>query len=100
MREGGLEPPNLAAPDPKSGVSANSTTPAWEATCVEHSTLQDLFGEFNCLVGVAMLQIGHQGALSTRCLFTQFSACFDFIKRSRAYIMPCCLAISTVVSKV
>ncbi len=28
MREGGLEPPNLAAPDPKSGVSANSTTPA------------------------------------------------------------------------
>ncbi len=28
VREGGLEPPNLAAPDPKSGVSANSTTPA------------------------------------------------------------------------
>ena len=28
MREGGLEPPSHTAPDPKSGVSANSTTPA------------------------------------------------------------------------
>ena len=26
MREGGLEPPHLAAPEPKSGVSANFTT--------------------------------------------------------------------------
>ncbi len=26
--EGGLEPPRLSAPDPKSGVSANSTTRA------------------------------------------------------------------------
>ena len=28
MRARGFEPPSLAAPDPKSGVSANSTTPA------------------------------------------------------------------------
>ena len=28
MRRGGLEPPSLSAPDPKSGVSANSTTSA------------------------------------------------------------------------
>ena len=26
VREGGLEPPHLSAPDPKSGVSTNSTT--------------------------------------------------------------------------
>ena len=26
MRKGGLEPPHLAAPDPKSGASANSAT--------------------------------------------------------------------------
>jgi hypothetical protein len=43
MREGGLEPPNLTAPDPKSGVSANSTTPAYETSkeadrnYIEHS---------------------------------------------------------------
>ena len=30
MRAEGLEPPNLAAPAPKAGVSANSTTPARE----------------------------------------------------------------------
>ncbi len=29
MRAEGLEPPRLAPPEPKSGVSANSTTPAW-----------------------------------------------------------------------
>ena len=28
MRVEGLEPPRLAAPEPKSGVSTNSTTPA------------------------------------------------------------------------
>ena len=28
VRARGLEPPHLAAPDPKSGVSTNSTTPA------------------------------------------------------------------------
>ncbi len=28
VRERGLEPPRLAAPDPKSGASANSATPA------------------------------------------------------------------------
>ncbi|CDK31442.1 conserved hypothetical protein [Listeria monocytogenes] len=28
MRVKGLEPPRLAAPDPKSGASANSATPA------------------------------------------------------------------------
>ena len=26
MRKGGLEPPHLSAPDPKSGASANSAT--------------------------------------------------------------------------
>ena len=29
VRVEGLEPPRLAAPEPKSGVSANFTTPAW-----------------------------------------------------------------------
>jgi hypothetical protein len=29
VRAKGLEPPHLTAPDPKSGVSTNSTTPAW-----------------------------------------------------------------------
>jgi hypothetical protein len=29
VRKGGLEPPRLAAPDPKSGASANSATFAW-----------------------------------------------------------------------
>ncbi len=29
VRTRGLEPPHLAAPDPKSGVSTNSTTSAW-----------------------------------------------------------------------
>ena len=28
VRERGLEPPRLAAPDPKSGASASSATPA------------------------------------------------------------------------
>src|SRR5438270_10137234 len=28
VREGGLEPPSLSAPDPKSGASASSATPA------------------------------------------------------------------------
>jgi hypothetical protein len=30
MREGGLEPPHLSAPDPKSGVSAISPPPQIE----------------------------------------------------------------------
>ena len=29
MRVKGVEPPRLAAPDPKSGASANSATPAF-----------------------------------------------------------------------
>ncbi len=29
MRVKGVEPPRLAAPDPKSGASANSATPAY-----------------------------------------------------------------------
>ena len=32
VRERGLEPPRLAAPDPKSGASANSATPAKSGT--------------------------------------------------------------------
>jgi hypothetical protein len=28
VRKGGLEPPHIAAPEPKSGVSTNSTTSA------------------------------------------------------------------------
>ena len=35
VRKGGLEPPRLAAPDPKSGASANSATPAY--TMVSHA---------------------------------------------------------------
>jgi hypothetical protein len=30
MRVKGVEPPRLAAPDPKSGASANSATPAYD----------------------------------------------------------------------
>ncbi len=30
VRVEGLEPPSLAAPDPKSGVSTNFTTPAFQ----------------------------------------------------------------------
>jgi hypothetical protein len=30
VRVKGVEPPRLAAPDPKSGASANSATPAYE----------------------------------------------------------------------
>ncbi len=32
VRVEGLEPPSLAAPDPKSGVSTNFTTPAFNRT--------------------------------------------------------------------
>ncbi len=32
VRVEGLEPPSLAAPDPKSGVSTNFTTPAFQST--------------------------------------------------------------------
>ncbi len=32
VRERGLEPPHLAVPDPKSGASANSATPAQSGT--------------------------------------------------------------------
>jgi hypothetical protein len=35
----GLEPPSLAAPDPKSGVSTNFTTPAFLAVCIIDSFL-------------------------------------------------------------
>lgn len=31
VRVEGLEPPRLAAPEPKSGASTNSATPAWSA---------------------------------------------------------------------
>ena len=31
VRVKGLEPPRLAAPEPKSGASTNSATPAWSA---------------------------------------------------------------------
>ncbi len=34
VRVEGLEPPSLAAPDPKSGVSTNFTTPAFETANV------------------------------------------------------------------
>lgn len=42
VRVEGLEPPSLAAPDPKSGVSANFTTPAFgtaKVLKIEHSTI-------------------------------------------------------------
>ncbi len=32
VRMRGLEPPRLATPDPKSGASANSATPAFQST--------------------------------------------------------------------
>jgi hypothetical protein len=37
VREGGLEPPHPKAPDPKSGASANSATPARGIYCVRNS---------------------------------------------------------------
>lgn len=46
MREGGLEPPNLAAPDPKSGVSANSTTPAQGCNLESHPSVVSSHGEY------------------------------------------------------
>src|SRR5712691_10679092 len=35
VRKGGLEPPHLSVPDPKSGASANSATFATQLTCGE-----------------------------------------------------------------
>ena len=34
VRKGGLEPPHLAAPEPKSGVSTNSTTSAFYVSLI------------------------------------------------------------------
>ncbi len=38
VREKGLEPPRLAAPEPKSGVSANFTTRAAEERLISSET--------------------------------------------------------------
>ena len=40
VRVKGLEPPRLAAPDPKSGASANSATPAYDNRMVSHEGLE------------------------------------------------------------
>ena len=44
----GLEPPRLAAPDPKSGASANSATPAWcfaVAKTIKYFAQTKIYGE-------------------------------------------------------
>ncbi len=40
VRVKGVEPPRLAAPDPKSGASANSATPANGNRMVSHEGLE------------------------------------------------------------
>jgi hypothetical protein len=40
VRVKGVEPPRLAAPDPKSGASANSATPAYDNRMVSHEGLE------------------------------------------------------------
>lgn len=41
VRVEGLEPPSLAAPDPKSGVSTNFTTPALKRTILFEKRCKD-----------------------------------------------------------
>ncbi len=45
MRVKGVEPPRLAAPDPKSGASANSATPAYSIYSAEAEDKEDSFRE-------------------------------------------------------
>ena len=56
VREKGLEPPRIAAPDPKSGVSTNSTTLALD--CLRYDTCQTLSSGFESRALIAFYVSG------------------------------------------
>ena len=56
VREKGLEPPRIAAPDPKSGVSTNSTTLALNS--LRYDTCQTLSSGFESRALIAFYDTG------------------------------------------